>query len=700
MPQIRIYDSQANPGTVQGSRRATAADAGGQSAAGLNAVGGALGSVQKAIDDKRERDAVYWAENTLAKARGEWSQRMVAAQQNAPPGAPEFTQQFLDSFDEYKQSLAQAAPTEKSRRALQTDLENLRAIFAQKAVVFEAAQGAQHRATLAGQTLDDNLNSVRADPTLLGDALAQNKRMIDGLQIPADMKTDMHTRSLQDTSLAAIDGQLDAADTVEAAQAIADDLRKSGRWKESLSTQGYARALARADTKVNQLKAQERKAVVDGLADAIPEMEAGIRTDQAAHWEAQVEAVIDDPKERRDYVKRIRRAAEIGDNSNFVRGASPDEILARRAQLEAQRQTPGDYRLDAHALENFDAAVNLRNRALEDDAATYVIQQSDDVQRAWAAMAQEPTPENRQQYVMTQAAEQARLKGSDEDIDLLPKQYLHSIGARLRQVENSAEGAKNAYNALVSEADAWGNHWPMVYRQLAREKILSGHQLIAARMSRVDQRMGAENLLTAAAISKDLDKQFDDKAVLTDLKLSVHENLADLQGTLAYQAGGPEWYARFQDSTNTLARYYMTQGATAADAAARAASEIVNNDYSFHGTFRVPTRVSEPEAVAAGAEYLQAQLDSMGYDIVPPPSLAGMDPELVKPIVMDRLRSEGVWVTNANETGLVLVNPMDNAPVMVQEGGKIKTLEVTWDRLREAERERFAREQRDAIPGP
>lgn len=698
MPQIRIYDSQANPGTVQGSRRATAADAGGQSAAGLNAVGGALGSVQKAIDDKRERDAVYWAENTLAKARGEWSQRMVAAQQNAPPGAPEFTQQFLDSFDEYKQSLAQNAPTEKSRRALQVDLENLRATFAQKAVVFEAAQGAQHRATLAGQTLDDNLNSVRADPTLLGDALAQNKRMIDGLQIPADMKTDMHTRSLQDTSLAAIDGQLDAADTVEAAQAVADDLRKSGRWKKDLSTQGYARALARADTKVNQLKAQERKAVVDGLADAIPEMEAGIRTDQAAHWEAQVEAVIDDPKERRDYVKRIRRAAEIGDNSNFVRGASPDEILARRAQLEAQRQTPGDYRLDAHALENFDAAVNLRNRALEDDAATYVIQQSDDVQRAWAAMAQEPTPENRQQYVMTQAAEQARLKGSDEDIDLLPKPYLQAMSARLHHIDSTPEGAKDAAAALASEQSAWGDSWPLVYKQLVREKVLEGPQLVAASMDAVSQRISAENLLVAASIGeRELRKTFAEPEALSELKRYVHAELAELQGTLAYQDGGQIWYSRFKDSADTLAMYYVSRGMTTIDAAKRATKEIINQRYTYHGTYRVPHHAGDADAIAAGAEQSRAHINALGFEYVAPRSLQGLDPALVHQVTMDRIRSEGIWVTNGNETGLVLVNPMDNSPVVVRDpDGKTRHLELTWDELRD-NRFRF---ESDQLQGP
>ena len=366
MPKIPTYTSQTQP-SGQLNVRAKPVN----KAQGFVNLGKTLLSGAEIIQQQREKTAQVWREKSVAEARGQWAKRLQEMQDTAEPGAPEFTENFEQEYKAWREETLGQAPTEQSKQALDADLERLRSSFLNEAITFESRSKAKWRVEQVGQTLDTNTNTVRARPDMLDDVRAQNRQMIDGLEINGNDRAAMQNEMMQRTAAAAVNGQLDQIETPEDALDVLIELRDTDKWKSEMSEQDYASALNRAMRRVDQLEASQQKYAVNVLKERIDEHRAGIDNGLSVA-EAQN---IADPQLREQVTGEIRLAKNIYSVMDDAKSATPEEradILAEAQAALAKGSEPGQessFYEEQQIMEAAAKTVRRIEKALANDPA-------------------------------------------------------------------------------------------------------------------------------------------------------------------------------------------------------------------------------------------------------------------------------------------------------------------------------------------
>lgn len=693
MPRIRTYQAQTLPKGGISARRATGEDFGagvGQAVAGMGQTTQALADF---LEQKKEADARLWREKKLAEARTQWIQRLNEMENSAQEGAPEFTQNFIDEYDQWSQQAVESAPTPLSKKEFDADLESLKAQFVSRTVAFEANSAAKMRVNQFKTALEDNVNAVRADPSMAESVMAQNLRIIDGLQLPGDAKAELRRAQEESVAAAQFDGLLDRTTTAGQAQALARDLRESDKWKKQLSEAEYSRALDRALRLVEQHKAKAQQSFLSGLPEMFREIRAGVDNGLT---EAQIRANAPDPVTAEKLVRNLNYSREIGSYARTVGTASPGEIAAMYASISTRTRTPGNYDLDVDAEAAFIEAVKARNKALEEDPAKFVMGVDEKVRAAYQAIADgDDSTEARMEYTNAMRAEQTRLGVLPEAVRLVPNEYAQQIARSMTLVDETPEGAQQAYDTLQSLVAQWGEDWPTVRRQLYEDKALDGTVAVAADMNSINQTQPAMDLLRFSAVGeKVLQTQIPEfDSVKGEVNQAATEALTDLKLTLQGQVGGDRAYANYHRAAVTLALGYVSRGASPGNAVQDAVGALTAG-HSFVGSYRVP-KVSEQalvdeNAVSIGAAYLKGKVPGLGYQM-PKSAFTGEATKEDADIVLEQ---DGRWVTNGDETGLVFVWP-DGSPVQMEDG---RLVEYSWTELQAAALDAQAAALREVTP--
>lgn len=142
--------------------------------AGLNDVGNSVARIGDAIDRQNQKanrdaallndamqrklteDAHAWTASALSNDHVQWSERLSKMQEEAPPGAPNFTANFVKEFDSTTDESLSNAPDEQAKRFYAERRLALRTSLALQAQSFEAQQGVKWR----DQQWDDSITNV------------------------------------------------------------------------------------------------------------------------------------------------------------------------------------------------------------------------------------------------------------------------------------------------------------------------------------------------------------------------------------------------------------------------------------------------------------------------------------------------------------------------------------------------------------
>jgi hypothetical protein len=197
-------------------------------------------------------------------------------------------------------------------------------------------------------------------------------------------------------------------------------------------------------------------------------------------------------------------------------------------------------------------------------------------------------------------------------------------------------------------------------------------------MTRDDQIGPAQELLVAAGL--EAQKAFSDMSstVKNEISDAVFKATARLGNTLNPKgvARGVTAYAEKRASVGTLATLYVNRyGMKPVAAANKAAKEIVMDNYYFSDTFRVTRSSQLPLATAeAATQNFTSLMDFKDIDI--PIGIA--TPEENRRLYADQIRNNGYWITNGDESGLILMAP-NGVIVETLEG---EPIELVWDAMR------------------
>lgn len=415
------------------------------------------------------------------------------------------------------------------------------------------------------------------------------------------------------------------------------------------------RLVDQAKTRIKQESAILRTGLSEKVTDASAAYLQGLSYDNPPTRNEFIAAYPDDGDKR--YAQFVK-TQQLGVTLSTLATASPED---RRAILEREnpvQETVGaGFAADSQRFGMLVKSVQSMESKLTNDPAMYAIQYSDPVRKAYDAMQQNPALAG--EYATVVTAEQQRM-GSPE-VKLLPEQQAKSIVAQFNQ--SDGEDAAALIEGLSKD---WGNHWPTVYKQLSKD--LPPAALVIA--SGVDPAT-SELLARNSNIKTDELRKGLEKSSATDADKAVDEALSGFQQTLASQ-GGTATYAKINEQAKRLAYTYMAQGTSPAEAADKVYRDLVDNKYVIVDSYRVP-RTYDADSVQAGASAALENIDASKFGALAP---KGVLPEFISERIGSALKRDGQWVTNEDESGLVLM--LNGSIVKDAEGNRI---ERTFDEL-------------------
>lgn len=220
---------------------------------GVIAIGQALQNVTDNIVQMREQDAAVWATKALSDAQVEWSQQLSNRQQQAQPGAENFTGDILKDYDTYSAKVAESAPTGISRQYINERLSAYRATLAQTALNYEATERTANTVDVVQQSINSGRMLAYQSPDQFPSLLAERLATIDMMRLDPDTKRKLKEDAQYQMAHDAVAGMVDANSTA-AISALRSPVGKSGNLAiEALS----------AESRAGLMESAERKRIAD-----------------------------------------------------------------------------------------------------------------------------------------------------------------------------------------------------------------------------------------------------------------------------------------------------------------------------------------------------------------------------------------------------------------------------------------------------
>lgn len=223
----------------------------------------------------------------------------------------------------------------------------------------------------------------------------------------------------------------------------------------------------------------------------------------------------------------------------------------------------------------------------------------------------------------------------------------------------------------------YGQQWPRVFGEMVHAGLPAEFQVLAnipGESARADyqralfgmrQRGGIQQYVQAVP---DREKQ----AVDRDIDTSLEAFRASVFG--GQQIGAAEVFATYRDGVRLMSMYYALNGMDGATAVRTATDRILNDKYEFSGTVRVPRILNDGTTVgmANTQRAIRATMQGMRPDdLVAPDSRDPALSEEVRRQSMYSVAQRGVWVPNADDSGLVLMGQWEGGnriPVRRRDG--------------------------------
>jgi hypothetical protein len=448
---------------------------------------------------------------------------------------------------------------------------------------------------------------------------------------------------------------------------------------------------SRMDHRVEQLG----RALAMGTTAAIPE--ADIRRLYQPEQAAQILDTLATRQIEGDVFRSVQLATpqQIAEmQAGLASGSGPvvQQLRERRGTVMnadgtvSEADVAGDAVARAAIGETFRRAVEARGSALDADPAQYA--QADPAVRA-AAQAQRENPSDpalMSAYAQATLDAQARLGVPEQNRRILSVQNAAALAGQIARADPGAEngGMGVQLNGLKR---LYGAEWPRVFGELVRNGLPAEFQVLAnipTEAARADFQRALYGMRQRGGIQQysqavpDRERQTIDRDIDTRLEAFRTSVFA------GQQVGASAVYSTYRDGVRLMAMYYSLNGMDGATAVQTAVDRVLNDKYEFSGTARVPRTLNDGTPV--GMSRVQ---QSISYtmrnlkpdDLVTPDSRdPALSPEQRRQNMWS-VAQRGVWVPNADDSGLVLMGQWEGGsrnPVTRRDGSVI---EIRFDNL-------------------
>lgn len=354
--------------------------------------------------------------------------------------------------------------------------------------------------------------------------------------------------------------------------------------------------------------------------------------------------------------RELAMAAQAGDIANQLTVASPKQAVELIKNIK-----PADGQVDGYAT-----AAELQKKATE-IYATQVKQLQDDPVAAVSKIpvvqdklnayttAQDPVEKQKAFMSYIAASEAMQLQKTGGRADMVRVLSKSDADAIVGSINNAFTNRQDVFGMMVKLRQQYGQYWPRAVQDLINDKLPP--PAIALSMMDSPGQIPAAKMLSEALVDKEKSVTELMKDSEKDLNANVDSYIEDYVATTGRQYGGNVVAGAVRDATKILAATYMRHyGIGVGDALKRASDDIVNNEYNYGPTFRVP-KTFNARAVQNGGDYVLSNLKP--EDIIVQHPTVG-DAATQSKAYYEKLKRTGQWVNNPDDTGLTLLDEDGN----------------------------------------
>jgi hypothetical protein len=366
------------------------------------------------------------------------------------------------------------------------------------------------------------------------------------------------------------------------------------------------------------------------------------------------------------------KAANLSGDIAALQQLPTDEILARVDSYRPTKSEGAADQVQLYGALSKSASDILKQR--QDDPAGYLTQFAPRSQSAWQTFQQEGSSEARDAYLAAVDADRERLQLPKGDI--LPNSYAKALAAEIA----NPKSAEQLASLMESEAQRWGDRWPDVHAQIAKDIP----DMAAVIGSGIDRTAAVTLASTANLKDAELQAMLPPSVKWGDVQADVSSKFEDVRRS--FPAEGARTWEAIRDSAVRLSVSYMQAGDSKDNAVKRAYKELIDKQYAIgevkNVSFLVP-RQFNAGLVEEGAERFIANFTPTADMIAVPP---GEDAARFIPRATEAMRENAYWVSRGDGLGLRLYL-----------GARPTSVTRSFEDLQEAETMRRAEDQADVV---
>lgn len=453
-----------------------------------------------------------------------------------------------------------------------------------------------------------------------------------------------------------VDYALGAVDMLSPSEQLSALENTKGTIYDFIPSDQKAELIRRAKTKLDQDKSLVQMSVMEKHRDA----QAAYLTGKSyeAPTLGEYTLAFGEAKGSALY-KDMQSAKDLGKDISYATTASAEDL-----QELLNSKNPQNSAAEAGYADNLEQYGKLQKaissivKERETDPATYLQKYNPSIKFAFE---QAQGGENVTDYINAVKAEKERL--GIQSSKVVPDSYAQGVASQV-----SAAPGEEMVDMIESLSNQWGKHWPQVYSQMS--KTLTPAALVIG--SGIDKPT-ATLIANHANIKTDELKKGLEKSDVTDAGRAMTEVLSEFQATTSAQGpGGVATFSKLYDQAQRLAYIYMGQGQSVSSSVDKAFRSLVDDKYKLVGSYRVP-REYDADKVATGLNPILETVDFTKFTAYAP---EGTPKDFVAERIKSAASRNGQWVTNEDETGLVLT--INGDALIDDEGNRV---EFTFDEL-------------------
>jgi hypothetical protein len=307
--------------------------------------------------------------------------------------------------------------------------------------------------------------------------------------------------------------------------------------------------------------------------------------------------------------------------------------------------------------------VQKKQRALTEDPAAYAYQAAPELAQAMQAAQKDPAKMPAAVAMLDSVYD--RLGQPTYNRPVMSDAYAADLAKNVMQAP--ADQRAQALNAM---GEAYGSAWPRVMGDMVKNgKLPTAYEILPAIPNAADRITYANALGSGKRPLKDLIDPEDVKTVENGIRIS--DTLKSLRQSAAWNDRGGKKADDIEEAARLLAYAKVQQGMPASSAADSAVNAIIGDKFDFVG----PGAVRAPKGLHDQVETYGKQVlrNLTPEDLPVPANPAGkkLTDAQLRQTYLDSIRRKGVWVTNENGDGMVMLDEQRN-PVMLKNGQRLE----------------------------